>query len=117
MTSLADLEEAAVLSLDFRGTTFLGPPEVLERAALWPRDVIVMALAAVGTGSGPDFARLQDVVGRGQGRTVFAAGGVTSALDLRQLATLGVKGALVATALHNGQIKARDLEEIAGSSF
>jgi uncharacterized protein related to proFAR isomerase len=35
---------------------------------------------------------------------------------LRRLSDLGVAGALVATALHTGQIKTGDLEEIAGSS-
>ena len=43
-----------VLSLDFRGDAFLGPGEILAEPALWPRGVIVMTLARVGS----DAARI-----------------------------------------------------------
>src|SRR5437763_1611195 len=47
-----------VLSLDFRGDAFQGPQEILAEPALWPKRVIVMTLARVGSGAGPDLARL-----------------------------------------------------------
>jgi uncharacterized protein related to proFAR isomerase len=120
LTSLEDYERArarakptAPLSLDFRGNDFVGPPALIETAALWPARLIVMTLARVGSGEGPDLARLADIVGRAGGREVYAAGGVRNADDLEALHDIGVTGALVATALHNGKITARDLAAIA----
>jgi phosphoribosylformimino-5-aminoimidazole carboxamide ribotide isomerase len=104
-----------VLSLDFRGDEFLGPRALLEDSFLWPDRVIVMTLARVGTGGGPDLARVRDIARRaGTARRVYAAGGVRGPADLRALRSEGAAGALVATALHEGKIKAGDLHEIAG---
>ena len=47
-------------------------------------------------------------------RRVYAAGGVRNRADLEALRAAGAAGALVATALHAGTIKAGDLVEIAG---
>ncbi len=105
---------AAPLSLDFRGGTFLGPPELLAEAALWPVNVIVMTLARVGSGEGPDLACLGAVRAQAGDRSVYAAGGVRHADDLRALEGLGVAGALVATALHTGTIGRDDLDRFAG---
>lgn len=120
LTSLEDYEQArraarpaAPLSLDFRGDSFVGPPELLADASLWPDRVIVMTLARVGSGEGPDLARLDDIVQRAGKREIFAAGGVRDANDLSALRDIGVAGALIATALHNGSITARDLEAFA----
>lgn len=122
LASLADYENArrragpdAPLSLDFRGDAFVGPPGLLENADLWPARIIVMTLARVGSGEGPDTARLGAVLARAQGRAVYAAGGVRHAGDLETLRDLGVAGALVATALHAGYITPRDLERLAPS--
>ena len=103
-----------VLSLDFRAGEFLGPPELLDDASLWPDRVIVMTLARVGTGAGPDFERLDGIIRRAGARQIYAAGGVRNLQDLKALRDAGAAGTLVATALHNGQIKTGDLEEIAG---
>jgi phosphoribosylformimino-5-aminoimidazole carboxamide ribotide isomerase len=51
-----------VLSLDFRGDARLGPAELFDRPELWPERLIVMTLAAVGGGGGPDYARLGEVL-------------------------------------------------------
>jgi phosphoribosylformimino-5-aminoimidazole carboxamide ribotide isomerase len=111
------MDREVLLSLDFRGDAFLGPARLLASAGTWPHRVIVMTLARVGTGGGPDFTRLDEIIGRaGPSRQVYAAGGVRNMDDLKRLRDLGVAGALVATALHTGQIKTGDLEEIAGSS-
>lgn len=93
-----------ILSLDFRGEDFAGPPEVLAHCALWPSRVIVMTLARVGAGTGPDFARLSDIKARAGTRQVVAAGGVRDAADLRKLADMGIAAALVATSLHDGTL-------------
>jgi phosphoribosylformimino-5-aminoimidazole carboxamide ribotide isomerase len=97
------------LSLDFREERFLGDRAMLEDARRWPQRVIVMTLARVGAGKGPDVSRLADIVSRAQGRRVYAAGGVRNAHDLDALEAAGAAGALVATALHEGRLTSDDL--------
>lgn len=104
---------AAPLSLDFRGDRFIGPEGLLEDAALWPERVIVMTLARVGSGEGPDLTRLRSIVARAGVRKVYAAGGVRNAEDLHALRDVGAAGTLIATALHSGAITAADLERCA----
>jgi HisA/HisF family protein len=106
-------EQHALLSLDFRGDDFLGPPELLATTDAWPARVIVMTLARVGAGVGPDLARLARIRAQAGGREIFAAGGVRDARDLDALARDGVACALVATALHDGAISAADLKRFA----
>ena len=99
-----------VLSLDFRGDAFQGPQEILAEPALWPQRIIVMTLARVGSGVGPDLERLALIQSVAGGREIYAAGGVRNATDLRALKKTGVSGALIATALHEQQIVRSDLE-------
>jgi phosphoribosylformimino-5-aminoimidazole carboxamide ribotide isomerase len=106
----------AILSLDFRGREFLGPPALAVSPHLWPGQVIVMALERVGVGEGPDFATLAAIKARAGRREIFAAGGVRGAEDLAALARNGVAGALIATALHDGRLDARDLARFAASA-
>ncbi|MGP8232572.1 MAG: HisA/HisF-related TIM barrel protein [Methylovirgula sp.] len=99
-----------ILSLDFRGDDFLGPPQLAADAGLWPVRVIAMTLAKVGAGQGPDFGRLATLRTLAPDHSgLYAAGGVRDADDLRRLDAAGVKGALVASALHDGKISAQDL--------
>jgi phosphoribosylformimino-5-aminoimidazole carboxamide ribotide isomerase len=104
--------ERIVLSLDFRGDAFQGPNEILAEPELWPRRIIVMTLARVGSGAGPDFARLAAIRSIAEDREVYAAGGVRGAADLSALKAAGAAGALIATALHEGRIGKADLEVI-----
>ena len=99
-----------VLSLDFRGDAFQGPQEILAEPALWPHRIIVMTLARVGSGVGPDLERLASIQSIAGGREIYAAGGVRNATDLRALKKTGVSGALIATALHEQRIVRSDLE-------
>ena len=101
-----------LLSLDFKGEHFLGPHALLEDPMAWPDRVIVMTLARVGSGQGPDIARLDTILARAGERQVFAAGGVRDGQDLDLLARRGVSGALIATALHDGRIARSDLETL-----
>ncbi len=103
-----------VLSLDFKDDRFAGPPAVLEEAQHWPHAVIVMTLARVGSGEGPDLQRVAGIVARAGERRVYAAGGVRDRADIEALHAVGASGVLIATALHAGTIKAGDLKEIAG---
>lgn len=103
----------APLSLDFRGNDFIGPDELFADASLWPRRVIVMTLARVGSGEGPDVARVTSIIARAEKREIYAAGGVRNASDLAKLQDIGAAGALVATALHTGGVSRADLERFA----
>jgi len=99
----------AVLSLDYGPEGPRGPAAFHEQAELWPEAVIVMTLARVGGGDGPDYTRLGDIIEQAGERRIYAAGGVRDADDLQRLADLGVAGVLVASALHDGRLSQDDL--------
>jgi phosphoribosylformimino-5-aminoimidazole carboxamide ribotide isomerase len=111
--------DRVVLSLDMRAgrvlahdpeLATLGPGEALARltrAGL--REAIVLDLARVGSGEGPDVGLVGELHGRFPQLALLAGGGVRDAADLRALAQAGAAGALVATALHNGAIGRDDL--------
>jgi phosphoribosylformimino-5-aminoimidazole carboxamide ribotide isomerase len=101
-----------VLSLDFRGDAFQGPAEILAEPALWPRRVIVMTLARVGSGGGPDLKRFATIRSIAGGREIYAAGGVRDMADLLALKAAGAAGALIATALHERRVVGADLATI-----
>jgi phosphoribosylformimino-5-aminoimidazole carboxamide ribotide isomerase len=98
-----------VLSLDFGAHGLCGSADLLARPDAWPGDVIVMTLARVGSGAGPDLETLAAVLAQSGGRRVFAAGGIRDADDLEAVRRLGVSGALVASSLHDGRLSASDL--------
>jgi len=104
------IDDAIILSLDFRGEQFQGPRVLLDTPSLWPRDVIVMTLARVGSGGGPDIERLRQILAlAGPRRGIFAAGGTRDRADVAALADMGIAGDLVASALHDGRLAAGDL--------
>ena len=102
-----------VLSLDYTATSALGISALYERARFWPDDTICMTLNAVGSALGPDMQRLNEImrlnVARKTPSRIYAAGGVRHSQDLQALARMGITGALIATALHNGSIDTNDL--------
>jgi HisA/HisF family protein len=102
--------DRVVLSLDFRGETFQGPAALLDDVGAWPQRLIVMTLARVGSGAGPDLDRLRAVRDVAAGREVYAAGGVRDGVDLASLRCAGIAGALVATSLHDGRLRGSDIE-------
>ncbi len=101
-----------VLSLDFSPGGFRGPEAILSDATLWPQTIIVMTLARVGSGTGPDLERLQEIKARAGNRTIIAAGGIRHEDDLRRLAESGIAGALIATALHDGALTPAQLARL-----
>jgi phosphoribosylformimino-5-aminoimidazole carboxamide ribotide isomerase len=101
-----------VLSLDFRGRAFQGPEEILAEPGRWPRRVIVMTLARVGSGGGPDLERFAAIRSIAEGRETYAAGGVRDGADLSALKAAGAAGALIATALHDGRVGRADLAAV-----
>jgi phosphoribosylformimino-5-aminoimidazole carboxamide ribotide isomerase len=98
-----------VLSLDFRGEHFLGPEALLQKESLWPDRLSLMTLARVGSDAGPDLDRFTSIKARAGHRAIFLAGGLRGNDDLAALAAIGADGILVASALHNGQLRAMHL--------
>jgi phosphoribosylformimino-5-aminoimidazole carboxamide ribotide isomerase len=115
-----------VLSLDLRAGRVLSPHPALsdigavDALALLVdagvREAIVLDLARVGSGAGPDGTLLGELHARFPDVALLAGGGVRHAGDLRALADAGAAGALVATALHSGAIEADELDSIIGRS-
>lgn len=103
------LGQNAMLSLDFDGDALRGPELLLSETERWPDRLIVMSLKRVGTGEGPDFTRLGDILGRADARAVYAAGGVRNADDLKRARDEGARGALLATALHSGAVTQKEI--------
>lgn len=102
-----------LLSLDFRGSAYQGPTALYDDERLWPARVIVMTLARVGSRAGPDLDRLQEIIAKAADRhSIYAAGGLRGAEDLAPLAGAGVRGVLVASALHDGRLDAATLKHV-----
>lgn len=102
-----------ILSLDFFAEGYHGPASLFDQPQYWPQQVIVMTLARVGAGAGPDFARLRDIKAMAGDRSVVAAGGVRDEADIRALVAHGIDGALVATSLHDGTLTPTQLAALA----
>lgn len=76
---------------------------VHELNALDIRNIIVLDMDRVGTSSGVDSQFLSNIVSISH-HDVLLGGGVKDIHDIDKLESIGIKGALVATALHNGSI-------------
>ncbi len=118
---LAEVPEL-VLSVDLRDGRLLSPdPELaglpaldavarLHRPGL--REAIVLDLARVGSGAGPDVELIAEIHAAFGDLELLAGGGVRDVEDLRALDDAGAAGALVATAVHRGVIGRRELDEL-----
>lgn len=102
-----------ILSLDFFSDGFHGPKALLKQTEDWPKRVIIMSLPDVGANQGFNKARLEQITQSNKGRLLYAAGGIRDEQDLLSLKTLGLNGALLATALHNQQISGASLSRLA----
>jgi phosphoribosylformimino-5-aminoimidazole carboxamide ribotide isomerase len=107
-----DLRDGCVLSADrqLAGLPALDAVERLPRAGL--REAIVLDLALVGSGAGPDVTLITELHAAFPGLELLAGGGVRDVEDLRALDAAGARGALVATALHRGVIGPRELAQL-----
>ncbi|BCM85880.1 HisA/HisF-related TIM barrel protein [Methylobacterium indicum] len=97
--------DRAVLSLDSRDGAPMGPAILHEDASAWPPEVIVMTLARVGSGAGPDLAGLRALKARAPHVAFYAAGGLRGPEDLPALDDAGAAGVLVASAIHDGRLR------------
>jgi phosphoribosylformimino-5-aminoimidazole carboxamide ribotide isomerase len=104
-----DLRHGRALSLDpqLAGLPALDVVARLHRPEL--HEVIVLDLARVGSGAGPDVGLIAQIHAAFGDLELLAGGGVRDAGDLRALGAASAAGALVATALHRGVIGRREL--------
>ena len=87
------------------------PDDLLARAAdAGVSAAIVLDLARVGAACGFDLPLISRLRCANRAIALYAGGGVRSVTDLEQLRGIGCDGALVASALLNGQLTKRDLE-------
>jgi phosphoribosylformimino-5-aminoimidazole carboxamide ribotide isomerase len=111
--------ERVVFSLDLReGAAIATTPELAQQS---PEDlaaqaadagvsaVIVLDLARVGMASGLDIDLLTRIRTRVGSIQLYVGGGIRSPQDLEVVRNVGFDGALVASALLDGQISRRDL--------
>ena len=108
-----------ILSLDLRSGGVVGrsdlmsslrEEDILTQARLRGfRTVILLLLDCVGTSAGLPRDRLARLRGAAPGLDLLAGGGIASVDDLAYLRSTGFSGALLATALHDGQISPEDL--------
>ncbi len=97
-----DLFNNEVLTSDTRMK--IDPLRLIKELNKFPvRDVIVLELNRVGTKSGIDFEFLARAVELSE-HDILCGGGVRNCEDVHKMAAIGVKGALVATAVHDGGI-------------
>jgi len=110
----AEINSPVVLSVDLRDGRLIsrdpelagrGPVTVVPLArALGVRELLVIDLARVGSGSGPPLDAVAELAAALPAVAIYAGGGVRDDADLRALESAGAAGALVATALHEGRI-------------
>ena len=109
----SDISNPIAFSLDLRA----GSPITRDsRAAVLPEElaaqavdagadaIIVLDVARVGTGAGPDVEMLRRLRRAAPAIPLLAGGGVRGLNDLQELARIGCDGAMVATALQDGRL-------------
>lgn len=98
-----------ILSLDYSKTGEMGARSLFSNEMLWPERVIIMNLPRVGSNLGPDTDQLKAYCKQYPKKKIIAAGGIRNCTDLKELHRIGVNHALVATALHNGNLSAEEV--------
>lgn len=106
-----------ILSADFNQAGAMGIPELHDTAHYWPDEVICMSLTTVGSAQGIDIEQLKKLNAlnslRKHPSAIYAAGGLRDMNDAKELTELGIKGVLVATALHQKKLSVEDIHYLA----
>lgn len=110
--ALSKQNKPFLLSLDYMPDGFKGDERILAQAEQWPNEVIGMTLAKVGSNNGPNINLLKTLMHKNDKVNMIAAGGIRHLNDLQQLKQAKISGALIATALHQKQITATDLQQL-----
>jgi len=97
-----DIKHGKVLTRDRKMET--SPLEIISSLNEYDiDDIIILDLDKVGTCTGIDMELFRRIVGISS-HNIMAGGGIRDMKDINSLQEIGVIGALVATALHNGNI-------------
>lgn len=97
-----DIKNGRVLTKDRRMQT--KPEELVKLLNDYDiKDLIMLELNKVGTGAGIDVDFLKEIAGISN-HNVLVGGGIRDMEDINALKEIGISGALVATAVHNGKI-------------
>ena len=98
-----------ILSLDYSISVELGAKSLFSEPDLWPETIIIMTLNRVGSNEGPDLGKLNGFCRQYPHKHFIAAGGIRNASDLHALKQVGIQQALIASALHSGAIRRKDI--------
>jgi phosphoribosylformimino-5-aminoimidazole carboxamide ribotide isomerase len=108
----AQINHRGILSLDFTQAGYQGPQALIADSQYWPGDVIAMTLPAVGSNTGPDMKTLHHIQQISRNHHILAAGGIRHWRDIATLRDMGIKGVLIASALHAGLISSSELASL-----
>lgn len=108
-----DLKHGQLRTADTQHS-FTNPEELIARIVdAGIEQIIVLDLAAVGTGTGiPTFPLCQQAKRRWPHLQIISGGGVHSRTCLLQAQAAGLDGLLIASALHDGRLTAYDLAAV-----
>ena len=101
-----------ILSLDYSLSKELGAKSLFSNPDLWPDKIIIMTLNRVGSNQGPDLDKLKWFCRQYPLKQFIAAGGIRNTNDLLALKQVGIKQALIASALHSGAISPKDIKNL-----
>jgi phosphoribosylformimino-5-aminoimidazole carboxamide ribotide isomerase len=104
ITEISKWNKNFILSLDFSSSGILGPKTLFSNKNFWPDNIIIMSLPNVGSNKGPNLEIIATYCKQYPQYNIIAAGGIRGGEDLIDLERIGVRQALVATALHTGKI-------------
>jgi len=101
-----------ILSLDYSVSEALGAKRLFSDQDLWPESIIIMNLNRVGSHQGPDLDKLKWFCRQYPDKHFIAAGGIRNTADLQALKQAGIQQALIASALHSGAIRRKDINNL-----
>jgi phosphoribosylformimino-5-aminoimidazole carboxamide ribotide isomerase len=109
-----DIKEDKILTRKDSPFCGVDPEEGVDllKEAGWKK-VIILTLDGVGTGRGLPLHMYKRVIQRAPEISFYGGGGFSSRDELFALKKLNMAGLLVATALHEGRITKKDIEELA----
>ncbi len=104
-----DMKNGKVIgrSSDVTSKDIVSLAEILEKMGI--TEVIVLDLSRVGADKGVNITAMAEVLKR-TSLEVLTGGGVRGIGDLEELKMMGVTAALVATAIHTGKIRVKEIE-------
>lgn len=97
-----DMKNGEVLTKDRK--LEMKPRELIKKLNDYDiKDIIVLELSKVGTSAGIDMDFLTEIAASSN-HNILVGGGIRDMDDIHALEKIGISGALVATAVHNGKI-------------